>query len=131
MTPQKQTIFSDEKKGTVGNCLAACVASLLDLPIEALPHFSWYMGDWYRMLYNFLKEKGYEVNGTQTIKENPDWHKGFKGIDGYVIVGGKSPRGIHNGHAVIYKDGQPFFDPHPDNNFLTEAEDFYTIEKPI
>src|ERR1035437_7996426 len=113
MLPQKQTIFSDEKQGTVGNCLQACVASLLDLQISEVPHFSWYMGEWYHRLYQFLKTKDCEGYGTWSVKSHPDW-KGFKGIDGFVIAGGTSPRGIFNGHAVIYKDGEPFFDPHPD-----------------
>ena len=34
-------------------------------------------------------------------------------------------------HAVIYKDGEPFFDLHPDNTFLTTEEDFYVIEEII
>lgn len=128
MTPQKQTIFSHEKKGTVGNCLSACVASLLDMQIEDLPHFSWHMSDWFRILYMFLEDHGYSVK-MLPIKNNPDWKTEFNGIDGYLIVGGGSPRGIKNGHAVIYKDGQPFFDPHSDNTFLTSEDDFYVIEK--
>jgi hypothetical protein len=128
MTPLKQTIFSDEKKGTVGNCLQTCVASLLDLPIESVPHFSWYMSDWFRKLYMFLEEKGYSVK-MLSVKTNPDWRSEFKGLDGYIIMGGGSPRGVWNGHAVIYKDGEPFFDPHPDNTFLTTEEDFYVIER--
>ena len=128
MTPLKQTIFSNEKAGTVGNCLQSCVASLLDLPIEEVPHFSWYMSDWFRKLYSFIEEKGYVVIITG-VKQNPNWREEIKGIDGYVIVGGKSPRGIFNGHAVIYKDGEPFFDPHPDNTFLLEIEDVYNIRK--
>jgi hypothetical protein len=130
MTPLKQTLFSDEKKGVIGNCLQACVASLLDLPLEEIPHFTWYMSEWANRLYIFLDGRGYKFNGTRNIKhDGVSWLKDFKGIDGYIIVGGGSPRGIWNGHAVIYKDGEPFFDPHPDNTFLTSEEDVYVIEK--
>jgi hypothetical protein len=128
MTPQKQTIFSVEQMGTVGNCLQSCVASLLDLPLKEVPHFTWYMGDWFRKLYSFLEEKGYSVV-MLNIKQNPNWTEEHKGLDGYFIVGGTSPRGIFNGHAVIYKGGESFFDPHPDNTFLEEAKDVYIIQK--
>lgn len=128
MTPQKQTIFSDEKKGTVGNCLSACVASLLDMQVEDIPHFSWHMSDWFRILYMFLEDRGYSVKMMPT-KTTYQWKEHVKGLDGYLIVGGGSPRGIKNGHAVIYKNGQPFFDPHPDNTFLTKEDDIYVIEK--
>jgi hypothetical protein len=128
MKTQKQTIFSDEKKGTIGNCLSTCVANLLDMNIEDVPHFAWHMSDWFYVLYHFLEERGYSVKSI-SIKTNPNWREEFKGLNGYVIVGGGSHRGFKNGHAVIYKNGQPFFDPHPDNTFLTKEEDVYVIEE--
>ena len=130
MTPIKQTLFSDEKTGVVGNCLQACVASIIDLPLESVPHFTWYMSEWANRLYMFLDQQGYKFNGCHNIRHDDGfWKRGFKGIDGYAIVGGSSPRGTWNGHAVIYKDGHPCFDPHPDNKFLTEVKDVYIIEK--
>lgn len=128
MTPQKQTIFSVEKKGTVGNCLSACVASLLDLRIEDIPHFSWHMSDWFMVLYKFVEENGYSIV-MRSVKQFPDWRQTEKGLNGFIIVGGASPRGIKNGHAVIYQNGHPFFDPHPDNDFIIEEWDIYVIEK--
>ena len=128
MTPQKQTVFSDEEKGTVGNCFTACIASLFDMPIEEVPHFASYGTDWFDVFYKFLKETPFEINGTWQTNNNPDW-KTFEGIDGYVIVAGGSPRGVKNGHAVIYKNGEPFFDPHPDDTFVTEPEYIYLIER--
>ena len=128
MTPQKQTILTDIENDIQGNCFTACIASLFDLPIEQVPHFSSYKEDWFMVFYNFLKETEFEINGTWHIPNTPDW-KSFKGIDGYVIVGGESPRKIKNGHAVIYKDGEPFFDPHPDNTFITKELDVYLIER--
>lgn len=128
MTPQKQTVLTDEKNGINGNCFTACIASLFDMPTDQVPHFSSYGENWFQVFYDFLKTTDFEINGTWYIPNNPQW-KDFKGIDGYVIVGGKSPRGIKNGHAVIYKDGEPFFDPHPDNTFIVEEEDVYLIER--
>lgn len=54
MTPIFQTKF---KAGT-GNCLTACVASLLDVSIEALPEFC-IDGEWFDKLDSFCKESGY------------------------------------------------------------------------
>lgn len=129
MTPQKQTVLTDKKNGINGNCFTACVASLFDMPIDQVPHFSSYgSGSWIQIFFDFLNTTEFELNGTWHIPYKPNW-KDFKGIDGYVIVGGGSPRGIKNGHAVIYKDGEPFFDPHPDNTFLTSEDVVYLIEK--
>lgn len=121
MTPQHQTIFSDELKGICGNCFSACIASLFDMPLDLVPHFA-ADKDWFDLFWEFLKTTPFDFEGTWDVKNNPNWFQDFKGVDGYVIVGGTSPRGIKNGHAVIYKDGMPFFDPHPDGTFLIEAK---------
>lgn len=128
MTPQRQTIFTDDKIGQVGNCFSACLASLLDLSIDQVPHFASHGENWFIVFYHFIKDTEFEFNGTWHIPNNPQW-KDFNGIDGYSIVGGGSPRGIKNGHAVIYKDGEPFFDPHPDDTFITSELDLYLIER--
>ncbi len=39
MLYQKQTIFTDHEKGLYGNCLQACIANLLELPLSEVPHF--------------------------------------------------------------------------------------------
>jgi hypothetical protein len=41
--------------------------------------------------------------------------------NGYIIVSGMTPRG--HMHAVVYKDGELFHDPHPDHTGLTEIFD--------
>jgi len=40
MTPQKQLFGHDPTQGVYGDCARACVACLLDLPIEDVPHFA-------------------------------------------------------------------------------------------
>ena len=127
MTPQKQTILSGE--GKVGNCLQACVASLLDLPLDQVPHFSSYGERWYQHLYRFLEGRGYELDYIHGMKQEERWPSDYKGIDGYFIVGGESPRGAIGGHAVIYFEGEPYFDPHPSNDFILEEHQVYVIRK--
>lgn len=126
MTPAQQTVFSDPAKGIHGNCFTACVASLFDNPIEDVPNFIDFE-EWFKVFWEYVNSQGGEVLGmcySEPTKE--DWEL----FDGYLIVGGGSPRGIVNGHAVIYKNGQPFFDPHPSGDFLTEVEEYYLIRKP-
>jgi hypothetical protein len=125
MTPIKQTILSNPDTGTRGNCFQACLASLLDLPIEKVPDFHEMGTDWADSFYDFLDRNGCYFYGTPSFNAIAS----EKGIDGYVIVGGTSPRGIISGHSVIYKDGQPFFDPHPSNDFLLEPQEVYSIER--
>lgn len=125
----RQTIFSDEKAGTIGNCLAACVSTITGIPIDEMPHFAWYGGDWFRRMSKFLDANGFELLGTWVIKNNPDWAEKFHGVDDMCIVGGKSPRLYWAGHAVVYYKDMPWWDPHPDDTFLTEAEDVYLIRR--
>lgn len=133
MTPIKQTRLSDPSTGTLGNCMQACFASVFDLPIESVPDFIMIEKeggeDWIEVMFRFLAEHGAAWHGSGTPEQLTD-SRYNQGIDGYVFVGGTSPRGkaiCPQGHMVIYKDGKPFFDPHPSNDFLDDVEDFWMI----
>lgn len=117
MTPVDQAIFEDGK----GDCLRACICSILDLPIDDLPNFAdiGYVNgaiDW-------LWKQGY-----------PSLHLSWTGDEGhhdtymstgstrvYCMVMGTSPRvyadGSRKGHAVVgHAMGWSFnidHDPHP------------------
>lgn len=118
MTPIKQTIMHDPKNGKYGNCLQACLASILDLTLDNVPHFAdndnknWLidMNEWLfqRNLYYF------EINPTKCIFDNT-----FSIYQGYHFILGKSPRGKFL-HQIIGKNGEKVFDPHPSNTMLTE-----------
>jgi hypothetical protein len=123
MLPQKQTIF-----GEGGNCFSACIASICDLPLSEVPVFGEH-GYWYFEVIDFLHRHGFVIHGKIMKESFPLWYKHYEGVDGYFIVGGGSPRMIKNGHAVIYKEDTPFFDPHPDDTFLTKEEEVYLIKK--
>ncbi len=56
MTPVCQTKYG---KGN-GNCLTACVASILNVQISELPDFS-VDNEWFDLLYQFCKDKGYTL----------------------------------------------------------------------
>lgn len=97
MKPVDQTIFGHGK----GNCFTACVASLLELPIEDVPYF---MGDcdWLSRFIDWCEARSVRVEFS-TVFPSP------KGE--YVIVGGVSPR-TGKGHACIALDGVIVHDPH-------------------
>lgn len=113
MKPVMQTFFRDEH-GEPGNCVQASVASLLELPLEAVPHFfagkdetnyheGWVMfTDWFEALGIYpreiqVKDEGHGPHPAWT------WHH---------LASGKSPRGID--HMVIRSGFDIVHDPHPD-----------------
>lgn len=59
MKPINQEITEQED----GDSLRACVASLLELPIGDVPHFSRSNGQWFVKFSNFIMGKGYCVLG--------------------------------------------------------------------
>jgi hypothetical protein len=88
-----------------GNCLAACLASLLELPLWMVPPFEDMFGrsEWYERIDEWLaKAHGLErvrIHG-HPVEDLPDFY----------IATGLSPRGVH--HAVIYSKGAMVHDPH-------------------
>ena len=47
-----------------GNCMQAAVASLFELPLEKVPHFLEYKDKWFTTFYDFVREQGYDFDGT-------------------------------------------------------------------
>jgi hypothetical protein len=116
MTPIKQTKLHDSENSVHGNCMAAALASLLDLSLSDVPAFE-EMNDeeWFLAFWHWLNDRGYEMetsNSSDPIEPSET-------IDGYYIANGPSPRGVY--HSVIYKDGGLAHDPHPSNAGLTSV----------
>lgn len=113
MLPVYQTIFQSENVD--GNCLQACVASLLELDMAEVPNFSSYGDYWFMELVKWGLNKGFLV---LTID-------GYPPTEVYSIVGGKSPRGDFT-HAVVYgPNGNMVHDPHPSGDGLCENEVYW------
>lgn len=127
MIPVKQTKLTDSEGNVHGNCFRACVASILDIEdIEEVPPFEDLGKDWYLALWEFLTERGYECDGCGDFEK---W-KNFEGVDGYYIVGGRSPREwVTKGHAVVYYRGELAHDPHPSNEGLVTEYEIYSITR--
>lgn len=104
MKPVNQTIFKDEQGR--GNCLQACIASLLELPLEDVPHFTAMGEEWWFNMRDWFAERNLNVEWAATIVPFGAWH----------IASVVSPR-FDDGttHAVICNpDGEIVHDPHPD-----------------
>lgn len=73
MTPVYQTIFDDKR----GNCMQACTASILDLPLESVPNFIDYR-DWRGEMFDFFLKHGYrsskEYNGQMQLNNFLKWY---------------------------------------------------------
>lgn len=117
MKPVMQTIT-----GSSGNCMSACLASILELPIEVVPNF-FDAGpddsDWWNALRAWLRQFGLGII-TLTFESPAQWTN--LRLAGYHIVSGPSPRleGMH--HATVWHAGQMVHDPHPDGTGIAKPE---------
>ena len=91
MQPVQQT-----RTGSTGNCFAACIASLLEIPLKLVD------GLHEDTINGFLKRYGLHYHEIKASKNFPQ---------GKYIVCGRSPRG--GLHACIGEGGKIIFDPHP------------------
>jgi len=105
MTP----VFQTDRTATSGNCLQASLASVLEVPIETVPHFSRDESD----------ETFYDAVRCWLIREHgltfmcfPDsfWSE-HQPV--YHLISGKTPCGTE--HVVVARDGAVVHDPagHP------------------
>lgn len=134
MTPVIQTkVVVRNSNGDIvinGNCYAAAIASLLDLPITEVPNvevfFPWapQIRFWDEWMSKWLELKGYKIEDASEFKvfhEDKDlsFEQVMTDLDTqknalrgqYYLVSGDSPRGVK--HICIYQDGKLIHDPHP------------------
>lgn len=124
MKPVFQTKFKSEKQN--GNCLAAAIASILELPLTLVPQFEEHFSEpclWQDSWFHFLA--GYGIFARQH-QIDQRWKSPYFAI-------GKSPRSIGSpwpfDHVVIYQKGQLIHDPHPSGNGVIKPWNFTTFEK--
>lgn len=132
MKPVIQTKLSSQDGSVHGNCFRACLASIMEIDIDSIPAFEDMGNEWHIPFMNFLFRNGYEFDGTGRFGD--DFHDEnflkYPGVDGYIIVGGTSPREwVTRGHAVIYKNGELVHDPYPGGGGVVEKQNFYMIKR--
>jgi hypothetical protein len=110
MKPVHQTDFDFVN----GNCMAACIASILELPIEIMPNYHSDGEQWYRDWQVWLAPRNMQLLTFMYGGEQPA---------GYSILSGKSPR--HDGnHAVVALDGEIIHDPHPSGDGIEDRREW-------
>lgn len=113
MTPVDQVIID---KGR-GDCERACIASLLDLPLTAVPNFI-EIPEWHRHLvrYYFMNSCGWEHEGT--IAADLFDPVKYPSMNGFYYASVPSKNFADTFHAVILgEDGIITHDPSPHKQY--------------
>ena len=101
MKPIMQKNRHNKETGIIGDCLRACICSILEISDESVPNFVEDI-DYPTILLQFLKDRNLIMR--HSLEEPMDVE--------YYMVWGLSPRKIS--HSVVYRKGKLIHDPHPD-----------------
>lgn len=108
MKPVPQTVLYGEHSVGDGNCVDACLASILELPLWMLPSFHCMRGRrdrrsridaWLGTMFNL------ELDFASPVRDTV--------LPEFYMVTGQSPRSENTWHAVVYRNGVLAHDPHP------------------
>lgn len=156
MTPVDQRILPDPQRGNghdadgnAGDCQRAAVASILELPLDEVPHFVAYphpehdpLADewgprWWREQRRWLRTRGLDCYPCEGDALTEALH-GEAGIQwtGHVVAAGPSPRGPFGHTCVAVFDGlrgpgdrlMLVHDPHPSRAFFDGAREPYALD---
>ena len=121
MKPVKQTKLASPEGIGFGNCLAACLASMLEIPLWMVPPFEEMFGrpDWRERIGAWLA-KMFGLRQVFTGGHDPDK------LPEFYVAHGTSPRGF--GHAVIYRRGFLAHDPHPSAGGVADIYETWHLE---
>ena len=117
MTPVAQSKLYTPDAIHSGNCFAACLASMLDLPLWMVPPFEDMFGrsngDWFHRCEDWLEQ----MLRLELVRT--DGHA-VESLPEFYIASGLSARGVR--HSVIYSRGALAHDPHPSQSGIIEVE---------
>jgi hypothetical protein len=123
MKPVDMIQMADKERGIRGDCFRACVASLLELPAAAVPHFlevaerqkkcwEWITNDWLTREHGLLlitlpvKNDGYGYYMPHGLHDSlVGW------FPSYNILSGPAIRGFR--HSCVGLGSKIVHDPHP------------------
>jgi hypothetical protein len=119
-----------------GSCFATAIASVLDLPLEAVPNFGLFLR-WPEVLDLWCRQRGivwHHWHANQERRRCARCHDDVRPVElcgleiptrGLVVAGGRSPRANGDGmrHAVVWDAAFDHLahDPHPDGTGLDGA----------
>jgi len=117
MKPVDQTKLYDPENGINSNCLAASLASILELPLSEVPEFEDMFDnpDWFQFLMDWLEGLGF----TLLQWEGKTW------LPGYCLATGTSERGPT--HTVVYKGNSLAHDPHPSRSGIKTIDSVWAL----
>lgn len=112
MKPVFQTLF-DERDG---NCLQACLASVLELPLSAVPNLI-ARDDWWKAMNAWLTvERGLELMAFPVGEWKPT---------GLHLTSGAGSRNME--HVVVSHRGRMVHDPHVAGKGLVEEKTYWVF----
>lgn len=123
MIPVKQSKLYAPDGIHNGNCLAAVLASMLELPLWMVPPFEdmFARHDWDERVVEWLRR----MFGLR--QRRIDGHPS-EGLPEFYMAIGPAARGVH--HIVIYSGGKMVHDPHPSDAGLVRVE-FCRVLEPV
>lgn len=112
-----------------GNCFAACIASILELPIENVPNFRGRDHDWWHEWQQWLQPYNLALLGWSS-DDLGDEEVRADTLRGYTICTVRydsSNEGIS--HSVVALNGEIVWNPHPlrDSKQHTSIQDWITF----
>jgi hypothetical protein len=119
-----QTRFADG-----GNCLQACLASILEIPLERAPDPSNSGHPWVDVLSRWLNRRGWGV--VHFDAQAPGRNLCLDLGDAFVIACGKTTRSKTRRHAVLYHKGRLAHDPLPGGHGLKGPPEEFLILFPL
>ena len=135
----QQQMYDPDVDGSRGDCLSACLASILELPLSEVPIFQPHegCGAWYVHLQRWLADRGLRSLWFHTKDEGIlDMPGSWDERDGplYFIASGNSPRGDWH-HATVWsvdsRGCRMVHDPHPDGTgIVIDDETTYHVLVP-
>lgn len=118
MTPHFQLFSHYPENGEFGDCDRTCIASLLDLPLEEVPHWGVHYNDPDK--FNEEKDKFLSSQGLKEVNilfgcTKEEVLGTMKNVNSgiYHILTGESESGVN--HAVICLNGEIVHDPSQDS----------------
>jgi hypothetical protein len=117
MVPVEQTILAPPK----GDCFRACIASILELPIEEVPNPA-PEDHWWKAWHGWLLPLGLQLVEWSPAKDEPTCCP----LLGYWIATVSSPGACN--HCLVMRDDEIVWDPAPTQK---RSEDNWTAEDQI
>lgn len=111
MKPVDQTTFGAKE----GNCFAACLASVLELPIEKVPNFC-VSSDWQRLCNAWLAQFGlmfFEAHWSEGAPPELWRHPVIQPGQLWIATGPAERDGQKLHHAVVMRGARMVHDPNP------------------